>query len=244
MRLHKLLVSSAHHLTLFKETIMCRCWIVSVVAALGLVATTASPAAELTYLGDEPYTRYEITLEEALPEGHALTLHLGRQAGEFRQAWAQVDRTGVVATKVDASSLEVRDDRLRGEVEVWTRFDGDSYAVNLKMEEGVAGDGGPWLKRTFLSVRVRDGRAVGGSMTNNKGGFTATFDAADLKIENDRLTGTITGTVTSGQRQGTYTFQIEAAVIGRQLIGEFTSSLDGEVVKSGDIAGGIRPRAD
>ncbi len=63
---------------------MYRCWIATIVAALGLVAATASLAAEVAYLGDEPYTRYEVTLEEALPEGHALTLHFGRQAGEFR----------------------------------------------------------------------------------------------------------------------------------------------------------------
>ncbi|MFW6061632.1 MAG: PQQ-binding-like beta-propeller repeat protein, partial [Planctomycetota bacterium] len=65
------------------------------------------------------YVRYSIALPDALPGEQGVHIHLGRQDGAFRQAWAQVDGTGHLAEHVDAAGLAVRGGRLRGEVELW-----------------------------------------------------------------------------------------------------------------------------
>jgi hypothetical protein len=119
---------------------------------------------------------------------------------------------------------------------------GDSFQVSMKMEQGVAGRGAPWHKRTYLGVTVKGGKAVEGSISNNKGGFTGAFREADLKLDGDALAGTIACDVTSGRVEtGTYVFSVKAKVIGDQLTGTFESRLKGKVVKSGRFMGRIQP---
>lgn len=92
---------------------------------LGCMAYAAEPNS--VYLGDEPFTRHELTLAEALPSGRDLTLHFGIQGGEIRQEWAAVPGEGLVAERVDVSALVIEDGRLNGEVDVWIGVEGAMY---------------------------------------------------------------------------------------------------------------------
>ncbi|MCC5828070.1 MAG: PQQ-like beta-propeller repeat protein [Phycisphaeraceae bacterium] len=131
---------------------------VMALSAAGLLAADEGPLPRV--IGFDDYTRYEVTLSEALPGDHDLTLYLGRQGGEFRQAWSQVVATGKVAERVDVSGLEVDDGRLSGRVEMWTQTDDNSpmyeaiYELDVPVEEGRI-DG-----RYRGHYSVRTGRAV------------------------------------------------------------------------------------
>ena len=147
----------------------------------------------------------------------------GGLAGTFRGKWGADAVAGAVAGLYQAPPQI-----------------GDTYNLSLKMEVGVTGKGAPWHKRTYISVQVKDGKATGGKVSNNKGGFQATFDKADLRLREGKISGTIVATVTSGQVDtGTYTFTIDGSLVGDQIIGQFQSALGGRVVKSGPFMGGI-----
>jgi hypothetical protein len=131
---------------------------------------------------------------------------------------------------------------------------GDSFDLSLKMEQGVSG-GSPWHNRTYLAVQVRGGKVVGGSCSNNKGGFSATFDGASLKLvggtspsrETRRedtlptIVGTIVATVASGTvAQGTYTFTFAGRLVGGHVVGTFEARLADKVVQKGRFSGTLR----
>jgi len=116
---------------------------------------------------------------------------------------------------------------------------GTNFSFHFKMEEGVTG-GSAWHNRTYAGMTIQNGKAVKGSASNNKGGWKGTFDGGEAKLDGPRLTAKANVTVTSGSvKKGTYTFEIEAIVVGAHLIGEHKSILNGKVVKRGKIMGGI-----
>ncbi|MCC5804739.1 MAG: PQQ-binding-like beta-propeller repeat protein [Opitutales bacterium] len=100
-------------------------YLVFILTAFASLAQAVPP--NHTFLGGEPFTRYELTLTEALPGGRDLTLHFGYQGGEIRQEWATVPGGDLVAERVDASALGAEDGRLTGEVDVWIHVDGVMY---------------------------------------------------------------------------------------------------------------------
>lgn len=163
----------------------------AVLAAMLLVcsAATGQPAAKVTYLGDHPYTRYEVTLTEALPSGYALTLHLGRQAGEFSQTWAHVPTTGVVAVRVDTSALELSDGRLHGRVDVWTNTEDGSPLYRAVYDLDLAVDGNRIEQVGYTgrySVRTR-------TLVFHTDDYLVTPDDVSLFAYGDRVEGDITG---------------------------------------------------
>lgn len=119
---------------------------------------------------------------------------------------------------------------------------GRDFSLWLKMEEGVVGTN-PWGNRTYLSVDIRGGQAIGGRFSNNKGAWKGTFNDAKLDISDGRLKGTIHATVNSGRvRLGTYTFKLDGVLIGQFVTGDFKSILGGEAVQSGRFVGGFKAR--
>ena len=115
-----------------------------------------------------------------------------------------------------------------------------NFSFHFKMEEGMAG-GSAWHNRTYASMVIKNGKAVSGGASNNKGGWKGTFDGGEAKLDGNRLKAKANVTVTSGSvKKGTYTFEIEAVVVGAHLIGNHRSILNGKVVKRGKIMGGIR----
>jgi outer membrane protein assembly factor BamB len=89
------------------------------------------------YRGGE-YTRARITLENALPGGHPLVLHLGRQDGQFRQMWGTVPGSDVIADDIDLSGLTFENNRLRGTI-VMTVPDPDaSHSWRMRLQVDAA----------------------------------------------------------------------------------------------------------
>ena len=115
-----------------------------------------------------------------------------------------------------------------------------NFSFHWKMEEGMTG-GSAWHNRTYASMTIVNGKAVTGGASNNKGGWKGTFDGGEAKLDGNRLKAKANVTVTSGSvKKGTYTFEIEAIIVGAHLIGDHSSILNGKVVKRGKIMGGIR----
>ncbi|MCC5828072.1 MAG: PQQ-binding-like beta-propeller repeat protein [Phycisphaeraceae bacterium] len=109
------------------------------ILSFGAASTRAGVTAQIERLSD--YTRYSVTLPEALPGGHDVTLHLGHQGDRFRQGWAQVNRTGHLAEHVDMAALRLRDGRLRGEVELWVAVErgGPLYRAVYELDVPIDG---------------------------------------------------------------------------------------------------------
>ena len=84
------------------------------------VAMTAAAEAQGPPLLEQPgdYTRYSVTLNDALGEDRELLLHFGVQDGEFRQAWATMPWARTGAQYVNTPTLRLSDGRLSGRVEV------------------------------------------------------------------------------------------------------------------------------
>jgi hypothetical protein len=113
--------------------------------------------------------------------------------------------------------------------------------VWLKLEDGLFG-GADWQNRAFFKFTVVGGRGDAGSLTNNKGIYTARFDRARLDIDGGSLTGTLHGTVLSGGvTAGEYVFELDGWMIGDVLAGRFTTRKGGDQTKTGYFVGGVTP---
>ena len=112
--------------------------------------------------------------------------------------------------------------------------------VWLKLEDGLFG-GADWQNRAFFSFTVVGGRGDAGTLSNNKGIYTARFDRARLDINGGSLTGTLHGTVLSGDvTAGEYVFELDGWMIGDVLAGRFTTR-KGDQTKTGYFVGGVTP---
>ena len=110
------------------------------VIALAMASAPAHAGVEAKVERLEDYTRYTLTLKQALPDGHTLVVHLGRQNGQFRQAWAEVPETGTVADKVNTDDLVMDDGRLKGMMEVWVDAGGARQCGRYEIDLPVDGD--------------------------------------------------------------------------------------------------------
>ncbi|MCC5828074.1 MAG: PQQ-binding-like beta-propeller repeat protein [Phycisphaeraceae bacterium] len=89
----------------------------------------------------ERYTRYTVTLTEALPGDRDLVLHLGHDDGGFGHAWAGLPDGKQLWNKVDASGLRVEGNRLRGEVRSQVQLPGDEHLTDMIHELDMAIEG-------------------------------------------------------------------------------------------------------
>ena len=108
-------------------------------------------ATEVVHTEGGEYTRFIVTLQEAIVDDQPVTLHLGHQKDEFKQAWATVPGLSQVRGDVDASGLRLSGDRLHGTVKASIRFPGEdqfhdaTYELDLSVHgERVNGDYDGW----------------------------------------------------------------------------------------------------
>ena len=117
----------------------------------------------------------------------------------------------------------------------------DSPRVWFKLEDGYAG-GTMWQNRVFFKATLKqDGQLAEGSAGNNKGVFEADLTATDLKLTNDRVTGTLRSTVrkSGSVSLGDYSFRLDGLRAGDVFQGRFYTTYAGKEDHSGHFVGGI-----
>jgi len=117
----------------------------------------------------------------------------------------------------------------------------DSPRVWFKLEDGYAG-GAMWQNRVFFKATLKEnGRLAEGSAGNNKGVFEADLTATDLKLTNDRVTGTLRSTVrkSGSVSLGDYSFRLDGLRAGDIFQGRFYTTYAGKEGHSGYFVGGI-----
>jgi len=105
---------------------------------------------------------------------------------------------------------------------------------HIKLDDGV-NHGAPWFRRVYLSFVATAGKAAGGGMSNNKGGWKGTFQGADVTFDGAAFEATIRGSVDTSRavKTGQYTFELTGRAVGRELIGRVETWRDGKKTKEG-----------
>ncbi len=121
---------------------------------------------------------------------------------------------------------------------------GEITGFGMKLEDALVG-GNPWQNRCFANGNLKNGNLVTGVFYTNKPTgdnpcWSGALDDARIKVEGNKLRGTITGRVDRGVVQhGRYVITLRGESIGEQAWGEFETALDGRLVKRGLFLMGV-----
>jgi hypothetical protein len=97
----------------------------------------------------------------------------------------------------------------------------------------------PFLRKGYLVLTLSEGRArPGGAILFSKGHRLGTITAADLRLEGDRLKGTLTGTI-SEHEDAPVAFTIDARLLGNRLLSGPCTMAAGDETARCTVRGGL-----
>lgn len=105
--------------------------------------------------------------------------------------------------------------------------------VNVKLDDGACG-GAPWFRRCYVGFEARDGKAEGGGISNNKGGFKGTLKGSEVEFDGLTFKAVIRALIDRGSvNKGNYTFHLDGRAVGNDVFGKVDTELNGEMRKRG-----------
>jgi len=97
------------------------------------------------------------------------------------------------------------------------------------------------FRRAWLGLTLKDGKFVSGTIrpyAGQEARWTGKVKAANLRISDGRLSGTVTAEITSRTvTSGTYTFTLDSEVVGNSVHGQIFSRLGTTAVNKGGFTG-------
>lgn len=138
------------------------------------------------------------------------------EGGEFRgthaSRFAPVGRKGTVGGRLEATADPAR-----------------PMAVAFTLPSLYTGHG--HIRSPQLAFRLEGGNVGDGRFTSGRGGkwgFTGRIDGGSLRVEGERLTGTVAATVTGGDAHpGTYEFRLDGRLVANLVAGTCRVVVDG-----------------
>lgn len=114
-----------------------------------------------------------------------------------------------------------------------------AYRVQLKMEEGVTG-AEPWFNRSYIHLRIEGSDIAEGKFTNNKEGWTGSFEGGAWHFNGNRWGANLNCMVVEGKpKTGLYSYRMEGHAVGNILMGDYTSWFRGARLDSRRVVGTI-----
>ncbi len=151
------------------------------------------------------YTRHTLHIPGILRDGSNITLYLGVQDGQIRQAWALLNKFGKLDHRMDWEELKIKGDHLTGRVDITFQYPGEKRY---------------WLAEVTLDAKLKDSTWTGtfSSRIAERGPLKIASKELILKpsdlswtlIGGQELTAAVSGTVRPLARtQGTVLAEME-----------------------------------